>query len=78
MTEKVKIDDELYIGGEEFTIIAGPCAVENEKQMESISKFLHKLGIRIIRGGAFKPRTSPKSFQGLGIYGLKILMNIKK
>ncbi len=78
MTEKVKIDDELYIGGEEFTIIAGPCAVESEEQMESIGKFLHGLGVRIIRGGAFKPRTSPRAFQGLGIYGLKILHEIKK
>ena len=77
MTNKIKIDDELVIDDEEFTIIAGPCAVENEKQMESIGSFLSKLGVKIIRGGAFKPRTSPKSFQGLGIDGLKILRDIK-
>lgn len=77
MTDKIKIDDDLFIGGEEFTIIAGPCAVESEEQMESIGKFLGKLGVKIIRGGAFKPRTDPRSFQGLGIDGLRILKNIK-
>lgn len=78
MTEEIKIDDELTIGGDEFTIIAGPCAVESEKQMEAIGEFLSDLGVKIIRGGAFKPRTSPKSFQGLGFEGLKILKKLKK
>ncbi len=78
MTEKIKIDDGLSIGGEEFTIIAGPCAVEDEEQMESIGRFLNRLEVKIIRGGAFKPRTSPKDFQGLGVDGLKILYHIKK
>lgn len=77
MTKKIKIDDELFIGGEDFTIIAGPCAVENEKQMESIGRFLSGLGIKIIRGGVFKPRTDPKSFQGLGMDGLRIIKDIK-
>lgn len=77
MANKIKIDDELAIDDEEFTIIAGPCAVESEKQMESIGSFLSKMEVKIIRGGAFKPRTSPKSFQGLGIDGLKILKDIK-
>ena len=77
MTKKIKIDDELFIGGEDFTIIAGPCAVENEKQMESIGRFLSGLGIKIIRGGIFKPRTDPKSFQGLGMDGLRIIKDIK-
>ncbi len=77
MTNKIKIDEDLFIGGEEFTIIAGPCAVESEKQMESIAKFLGEMGVKIIRGGAFKPRTDPNSFQGLGMAGLKILKSIK-
>ncbi|NMB27604.1 MAG: bifunctional 3-deoxy-7-phosphoheptulonate synthase/chorismate mutase [Tissierellia bacterium] len=77
MANKIKIDDELVINDGEFTIIAGPCAVESEKQMESIGSFLSKMEVKIIRGGAFKPRTSPKSFQGLGIDGLKILKDIK-
>ena len=73
---KVKIEEELYVG-EEFQIIAGPCAVENLDQMDKIGEFLSKHGIRFLRGGAFKPRTDPKSFQGLGIEGFKILKEIK-
>lgn len=77
MVDVVKISDELVIGGKEFIIIAGPCAVESEEQMESIGKFLSGLGIKILRGGAFKPRTSPNAFQGLGMDGLKILKDIR-
>ena len=78
MTKQIKIDDEIAIGGEEFTIIAGPCAVESQQQMDRIGKFLKGLGIKIIRGGAFKPRTDPKSFRGLGLEGFKILKDIKE
>ncbi len=78
MANKVKIDDELIIGGDEFIVIAGPCAVESEEQMDMIGKFLKRLGVKIIRGGAYKPRTDPKSFQGLGINGLRILKAIKE
>ncbi|MBZ2173942.1 bifunctional 3-deoxy-7-phosphoheptulonate synthase/chorismate mutase [Schnuerera sp. xch1] len=77
MTKEIKIDDNLIIGGEKFSIIAGPCAVESEEQMQYIAQFLNQLGIKIIRGGAFKPRTNPNSFQGLGFDGLKILKDIK-
>jgi len=78
MANKVKVDDELIIGGDEFIVIAGPCAVESEEQMDMIGKFLKRLGVKIIRGGAYKPRTDPKSFQGLGINGLRILKAIKE
>lgn len=61
------------IGGDNFSIIAGPCAVENEEQMEIIAGFLAQNGIVFMRGGAYKPRTSPYSFQGLGLDGLKLL-----
>lgn len=74
MSENIKID---YKFKNEFNIIAGPCAVESIKQMEDIGKFLSEIGIKTIRGGAFKPRTSPNSFQGLGMEGLKILKDIK-
>lgn len=77
MENKIKIDEDLYIGGEEFIVIAGPCAVEDEKQMDQIGRFLMDLGVKVLRGGAFKPRTDPRSFQGLGIDGLKILKGIK-
>lgn len=76
MTNDIKVDYESGFG-EGFNIIAGPCAVESIEQMERIGEFLSKLGIQIIRGGAFKPRTSPSSFQGLGMNGLKILKDIK-
>lgn len=67
----------LKIGDGDFTIIAGPCAVESYEQMEKIGYFLDSLNVRYLRGGAFKPRTSPDSFQGLGFEGLKILKEIK-
>src|SRR5690606_32124027 len=78
MTTKVKIDDELVVGGDEFIVIAGPCAVESEDQMEQIGNFLSSLGVKVIRGGAYKPRTDPNSFQGLGEKGLKILKSMKE
>ncbi len=77
MTKIINIDGDICIGDGTFTIIAGPCAIEGEKQMDDIGKFLSNLGVKILRGGVFKPRTNPKSFQGLGIEGLKILENMK-
>lgn len=62
----------------ELPIIAGPCAIESFEQMEKVAKKLKSLDIGIIRGGAFKPRTSASTFQGLGIEGLKILDEIRK
>ncbi len=59
--------------GEGITVIAGPCAVESRDQMMEIAHFLAEQGVRILRGGAFKPRTSPYAFQGLGEKGLEIL-----
>jgi 3-deoxy-7-phosphoheptulonate synthase len=58
-------------------IIAGPCSVENYEVMDKVGSFLKELGVEYIRGGAFKPRTSPYSFQGLGDEGLDILKEIK-
>lgn len=78
MTKVIDIGNGVKIGGKNFEIIAGPCAVESEEQMYEIGKFLKDLGIKLLRGGAFKPRTSPYSFQGLGFEGLKILNKIKE
>ncbi|MFH0799262.1 MAG: 3-deoxy-7-phosphoheptulonate synthase [Pseudomonadota bacterium] len=61
-----------------FIIIAGPCSVENEKQMIQTAQKVKEAGANMLRGGAFKPRTSPYDFQGLGIKGLKILGKAKK
>jgi 3-deoxy-7-phosphoheptulonate synthase len=63
----------LEIGGRELTLIAGPCAVESEEQIMTIAGFLHDRGIRFLRGGAYKPRSSPYSFQGLKKEGLRLL-----
>jgi len=63
----------IAIGGGAPVIMAGPCAVESEKQISETAAFLHSLGVRILRGGAFKPRSSPYSFQGLEIEALKML-----
>ena len=68
----IKIKD-VEIGGNKIAMIAGPCSVENEDQIFRLAKSVAKSGARILRGGAFKPRTSPYSFQGLGEEGLKLL-----
>ncbi|HVO73065.1 MAG TPA: 3-deoxy-7-phosphoheptulonate synthase [Ignavibacteriaceae bacterium] len=69
---EIKIGD-VTIGGNEVVMMAGPCSVENEKQIFTIAEIVAKAGAKILRGGAFKPRTSPYSFQGLGENGLKLL-----
>ncbi len=67
-----------FIGGGSFTIIAGPCAVESKEQIIETAYFVKECGGNILRGGAFKPRSSPYSFQGLGIEGLKYLAEAKE
>ena len=62
--------------GEEFVMISGPCSVESEDSLEKIAEFLQGQGVRVLRGGTFKLRTSPYSFQGLGEKGLKILREV--
>jgi 3-deoxy-7-phosphoheptulonate synthase len=66
------------IGPETFTIIAGPCSVENEAMALRTAEFLLARGIRFLRAGAFKPRSSPYSFQGMGREGLDILMTVRE
>lgn len=68
----------VKIGGKAVVIVAGPCAVENEKQVLETARLVKKFGARLFRAGAFKPRTSYYSFQGLGKEGLKILAKAKK
>jgi 3-deoxy-7-phosphoheptulonate synthase len=66
------------VGGVEPVIIAGPCAVESYEQTMSIAELVASTGVKLFRGGAFKPRTSPYSFQGLGEEGLKILRDVRE
>lgn len=76
---EVKTEDgkSLGFGDGQFQVIAGPCSVESYEQVLGIAKAVKKAGATLLRGGAFKPRTSPRSFQGLGIEGLKILSSVK-
>jgi 3-deoxy-7-phosphoheptulonate synthase len=67
----------VKVGGQEVVIIAGPCAVESEEQLFETARAVKKYGAKILRGGAFKPRSSPYSFQGLGEEGLKLLSAIR-
>ena len=75
---KFKSIPELFDLDRSFSIIAGPCAVESLNQIERVAQLLVENGVKFIRGGVFKPRTSPYSFQGMGLEGLKILDYIKK
>lgn len=68
----------VKVGGGHFAIIAGPCSIESEEQMLKICESVQKSGANMLRGGAFKPRTSPYSFQGLGGKGINILLEAKK
>ena len=77
-TRKIKLADDLYIGGDtnNTVMIAGPCSIESKEQVEQVAQMLVRNGIKILRAGAFKPRTNPYSFMGLGEEGLKILREV--
>lgn len=68
----------VEIGGDEFVVIAGPCAVESERQILETAEAVARAGARLLRGGAFKPRTSPYEFQGLEREGLRLLRKAKE
>ena len=70
------MSDEKLIKEGYITVIAGPCAIESWKQLDAVAKIVKDLGLSYIRGGAYKPRTSPYSFQGLKEEGLKYLREI--
>src|SRR3989338_259603 len=73
----IPIGDKV-LGSEDFVVIAGPCSAESEAQVMEAAEIMKKLGIRIMRASAFKPRTSPYAFQGMGIEGLKLLKKVKE
>jgi 3-deoxy-7-phosphoheptulonate synthase len=74
----VNVGGDATIGGDELAIIAGPCAVESREQIFAVAESVKRSGARFFRGGAFKPRTSPYAFQGLGEEGLKILAEARE
>ena len=69
----VRVGENVLVGGMEVAVMAGPCAVETEEQIESSAELAAASGAQVLRGGAFKPRTSPYSYQGLGVEGLRLL-----
>jgi 3-deoxy-7-phosphoheptulonate synthase len=75
-TRPISIGDDLKIGNKAVCLMAGPCSVESYDQTRRVGEALHANGLKILRGGAFKPRTSPNSFQGLGQEGLEILRTV--
>lgn len=72
---EVRVGD-VVIGGREVIVMAGPCSVESDQQLEAVGRAVAEAGARMLRGGAFKPRTSPYSFQGLGEQGLALLARV--
>ena len=74
----VELKNGVKIGGGSFTYMAGPCSVESEEQIIGIARRVKAAGAQMLRGGAFKPRTSPYSFQGMGADGIKLLLEAKK
>ena len=74
----IKVNDKVTFGEGIFNVIAGPCSVETEEQIIEVAQDVKKSGATLLRGGAFKPRTSPYSFQGLAGEGLKLLLEAKK
>lgn len=77
-TSLVQLSERVVFGGTELVIIGGPCAVEGRTQMETVAQELQRAPVQALRGGVFKPRTSPYSFQGLGLEGLEILSEVRQ
>ena len=69
----VKLGDDIAIGSNQVVVMAGPCSVESESQIDTTAAIVAEAGSKVLRGGAFKPRSSPYSFQGMGEEGLKIM-----
>jgi 3-deoxy-7-phosphoheptulonate synthase len=74
----VSISETIKVGGGEFSIIAGPCSIEDRPQVEGMCDFLSANKVHLMRGGAFKPRSSPYSFRGLGLEGLKMFSEVTR
>lgn len=75
---RIDLGDGVLLGEGSMTIMAGPCSIENEQQVTETVDFLVSQGVRVMRGGAFKPRSSPYSFRGLGLEGLKMFSSIAR
>jgi 3-deoxy-7-phosphoheptulonate synthase len=76
-TSVIQISDQVSAGGSELLIIGGPCSVESRAQMDAVASRLSVVGVQALRGGVYKPRTSPYDFQGMGREGLEILAAVR-
>jgi 3-deoxy-7-phosphoheptulonate synthase len=74
----IRLSEQVTVGGQDLLIVGGPCSVESQAQMEAVASRLAIAPIQAIRGGVYKPRTSPYDFQGLGLEGLKILESVRQ
>jgi 3-deoxy-7-phosphoheptulonate synthase len=74
----IDLGDGVHIGEGTHTIMAGPCSIESEEQVEKTVEFLVRTGVRVMRGGVFKPRSSPYSFRGMGLEGLRMFSRIAR
>jgi len=74
----IRVGHDVEVGGEEFVVMAGPCTVESEKQILESAELAARGGAKVLRGGAFKPRTSPYDFQGMEEEGLKLLAQARE
>jgi 3-deoxy-7-phosphoheptulonate synthase len=74
----IRLSEHVTVGGEDLLIIGGPCSVESLEQMEQVARHLAAAPVQVLRGGVYKPRTSPYAFQGLGVAGLKILHAVRQ
>jgi 3-deoxy-7-phosphoheptulonate synthase len=74
----VPLSNQIAIGGAEIVVIGGPCTVESLSQMETVARELKSAPIQALRGGVYKPRTSPYAFQGMGVDGLEILASVRQ
>ncbi len=74
----VNLGDRVSIGGNDIVIMGGPCAVESLEQMQQIAQALSQVNVQVLRGGVYKPRTSPYSFQGMGVDGLRVLAAVRE
>ncbi len=77
-TSVIPISETVAIGGRDIVVMAGPCAVESVEQIVEVAHEVKKAGAKVLRGGAFKPRTSPYAFQGMGEEGLKLLADARE
>lgn len=77
-SKKIISVGDVSFGGQELIIMAGPCALEDREQVMETAAYLKGMGVKVFRGGAYKPRTSPYGFQGLGIQGLELLAEVRE